>query len=84
MGKILTKMGRHKVTHANFENVLGNCRGKGLQGICDDTNHQYRVVDSDDKRISKTFAEIAGCLGYQLRHHKQVTTQEMCKIRNVN
>ena len=36
------------------------------------------------KRISKTFAEIAVCLGYQVKHHKQVTTQEMCKIRNVN
>ena len=77
-------MGRHKVTHANFENILGNRHGKGLQSIWDDINHPYRVVNSDDNRISKTFAEIAGCLGYQRRHHKQVTTQEMCKIRNVN
>ena len=83
MGKVLTE-GSHKVTHANFENILENCCGNGLQGICDDINHPYRVVNSGDKRISKTFVEIAGCLGYQQRHHKQVTTQEMCKIRNVN
>ena len=49
MGKILTKMGCRKVTHANFENILGNRRGKGLQSICDDINHPYRVVNSDDK-----------------------------------
>ena len=84
MVKILTKTGPRKVTHGNFENILGNRRGKWLQGMCDDINHPYRVVNSDNKRISKTFAEIAGCLGYQRRHHKQVTTQEMCKISNVN
>ena len=68
----------------NFENILGNRCSKGLQGICDDINHPYRVVNSDGKRISKTFTEIAVCLGYQERHHKQVMTQEMCKIRKVN
>ena len=57
---------------------------RGLQGSCDGVNHPYGVVDSDGKRISKTFAEIALCLRYQSRHHKQVMTQEMCKIRNVN
>ena len=50
-----------KVTHANFKNILGNRYGKGLQGICDGINHLYRVNDSDGKRISKTFAEIAVC-----------------------
>ena len=42
------------------------------------------TVNSDGKRISKTFGKIAVCLGYQERHHKQVPTQEMCKIRKVN
>ena len=58
MGKILTKRGPRKVTHANFENILGNRCSKGLQGICDGINHPYGVIDSDGKRISKTFAEI--------------------------
>ena len=84
MGKILTKREVRKVIHANFENILRNRCSKGLQGICDGVNHPYRVVNSDGKRISKTFVEIAVCLGHQERHHKQVTTQEMCKIRNVN
>ena len=61
MGKILTKRGSRKVIHANFENILGNRCSKGLQGICDGINHPYRVIDSDGKRISKTFAEIAVC-----------------------
>ena len=47
-------------------------------------NHPYRVIDSDGKLMSKTFAELAVCRWCQARHHKQVTTQEMCKIRNVN
>ena len=59
MGKILTKRGSRKVTHANFENILRNRCSKGLQGICDGVNHPYRVIDSDDERISKTFTEIA-------------------------
>ena len=50
-----------KVTHANFENILGNRYGKGLQGICDGINHLYRVNDSDGKQISKTFTEITVC-----------------------
>ena len=45
----------------NFENILGNPCGKGLQGICDGVNHLYGVNESDGKRISKTFAEIAVC-----------------------
>ena len=53
------KKGSRKVTHANFENILGNRCSKGLQGICDGINHLYGVIDSDGKRISKTFAEIA-------------------------
>ena len=84
MGKILAKRGPRKVTHANFENILGNRCGKGLQGICDGINHPYGVVNCDGKRISKTFAKIAACLEHQEIHHKQVITQEMCKIRNVN
>ena len=69
---------------ASFENILGNRCSKGLQGICDGVNHTHRVIDSDGKQISKTFVGIAICWRYQARHHKQVTTQEMCKIRNVN
>ena len=70
--------------HTNFENILENRCGKGLQDICDEINHPYTVVNSNGKRISKTFAEIADCLGYQERHHKLVTKQEMCKTRNFN
>ena len=55
------KKGSRKVTHANFENILGNRCGRGLQAICDGINHAYRVIDSDDKRISKRFAVIAVC-----------------------
>ena len=29
----------------NFENILGNRYGKGLQGICDGINHLYGVND---------------------------------------
>ena len=61
MGKNPHKKGPRKVTYANFENILGNRCGKGLQDICDGINHLYRVNDSDGKRISKTFAEITVC-----------------------
>ena len=61
MGKNPHKKGSRKVTHANFENILGNRCGKGLQGICDGINHLYGVNDSNGKQISKTFAEIAVC-----------------------
>ena len=60
----------------NFENILGNRCGKGLQGICDGINHPYGVIDSDGKRISKTFAEIADSdrqdITNKLRHRKCV------------
>ena len=46
MGKNPHKKGSRKVTHANFENILGNRCGKGLQGICDGINHLYGVNDS--------------------------------------
>ena len=59
MGKNPHKRWPRKVTHANFENVLGNRCSKGLQGICDGINHLYEEIDSDCKRISKTFVEIA-------------------------
>ena len=59
MGQILTKRGPRRVTRANFENILGNRCRKGLQANCDGVNHAYRVIDSDGKRLSKTFAEIA-------------------------
>ena len=61
MGKNAHKNRSRRVTYANFENILGNRCGKGLQSICDDINHLYRVNDRDGKRISKTFAEIAAC-----------------------
>ena len=61
MGKNPHKKGSRKVTHANFENILRNRCGKGLQGICDGINHLYGVNDSNGKRISKTFAEITVC-----------------------
>ena len=64
----------------NFENILENRCGKGFQGICDDINHPYRVVNSGDKRISKKFAEIAGCLGYKQRHHKQVRDRKCVRL----
>ena len=54
-------MGPRRVTHANFENILGNRCIKGLQGVCDGINRLYGVNDSDGKRIFKTFAEIAAC-----------------------
>ena len=76
MGKFLTKMGPRKVTHANFENILGNRCSKGLQGICDGVYHPYRVIDSDGKRISKTFMEITDSVKYditnKLQHRKCV------------
>ena len=49
MGKNPHKKGPRKVTHANFENVLGNRCGKGLQGICDGINHLYGVNDSEGR-----------------------------------
>ena len=61
MGKNPHKKGSRKVTHVNFEIILGNRYGKGLQGICDGINHRYGVNDSEGKRISKRFAEIAVC-----------------------
>ena len=68
----------------NFENILGNRYGKGLHGTCDGINHLYGVNDSNVKQISKTFVEIAICCGIRQNIQKQVTTQEMCKTRNVN
>ena len=65
MGKNDYKKRSRRVTHANFENILGNHCSKGLQGIGDGINHLYGVNDSDGKRISKTFAEIAVCRRYQ-------------------
>ena len=61
MGKNPHKKWSRRVTHANFENILGNRCSKGLQGICDGINHLYGVIDSDGKQISKTFTEIAVC-----------------------
>ena len=76
MGKILTKRGPRKVIYANSENILGNHCSKELQGICDGINHPYKVINSDGKRISKTFAEIAVCIKKditnKLRHRKCV------------
>ena len=57
----LQKGGPARSLTANFENILGNRCIKGLQGICDGINHLYGVNDSDDKQISKRFAEIAVC-----------------------
>ena len=65
-----------KVTHANFENILGNCCGKGLQGICDGFNHLYGVNDSTlfPKHSRKSlFADgIKQDITNKLRHRKCV------------
>ena len=47
MGKILIKNRYRKVTHANFENILGNRCRRWLQGICDGINRPSRVIVSD-------------------------------------